>query len=112
MWEQIREAFSEHLAPHFHIEEEHLLPALEAIGEGALAEHVRADHTALRALLAADAPDRPSILRFGELLESHIRYEERQVFEPTQDRLPASALQAIASACRSIPRVCPSFLEE
>ena len=110
MWEQVLEAFSRHLEPHFQIEDQHLLPALEAIGEMALAQRVRDDHTALRGLRQSQAPSRSLLARFGELLESHIRYEERQVFETVQDRLPARSLQAIAAACRSIPRVCPASL--
>jgi len=110
VWDQVLEAFSSHLEPHFQIEDHHLLPALEAIGEVALAQRVRDDHTALRALRQSEALSRSLLGRFGQLLESHIRYEERQVFETTQDRLPARALQAIASACRSIPRVCPASL--
>lgn len=105
VWEQVREAWSSHLEPHFRIEEEHLLPALDAIGEGALAARIRADHAELRALLDA-APDRAPLGRFGAQLEAHIRYEEREVFEPTQDRLPAASLAAIAAACREIPRTC------
>jgi len=50
VWEQVLEAFSSHLEPHFQIEEKHLLPALEAIGEDSLASRVREDHSALRAL--------------------------------------------------------------
>lgn len=111
VWEQVLEAFSSHLEPHFQIEEQHLLPALEAIGEAALAARVRQDHSALRTLQRIEVPNRALVKRFGELLESHIRYEERQVFEPTQERLPARALQAIAVACQAIPRVCPASLK-
>ena len=99
VWKQVLEAFASHLNPHFQIEEQHLLPALEAIGEASLADRIRQDHRALRALRDSEAPSRSRILHFGELLESHIRFEERQVFELTQDRLPARALKAIAAAC-------------
>jgi len=110
VWQQVLEAFAGHLEPHFRIEEDHLLPALEAIGEGSLAERIREDHRELRALRDAGHPTRASVARFGELLEAHIRYEERQVFEPVQQRLPARALQAVARACREQPRVCPTSL--
>jgi len=110
MWEQVLEAFSSHLEPHFQIEERYLLPALEAIGEASLARRIREDHGALRALRDAGAASRAAIDHFGALLESHIRYEERQVFEPTQDRLPARTLEAIAAACRAIERSCPASL--
>jgi hemerythrin-like domain-containing protein len=111
VWNQVLEAFSNHLEPHFQIEERHLLPALEAIGEASLAGRIREDHSALRALRESDASSRTLINHFGELLESHIRFEERQVFEPTQDRLPARALKAIAAACEANPRICPVSLK-
>jgi len=111
VWEQVVEAFAGHLEPHFEIEEEHLLPALEAIGEVSLASRIRADHAALRELHRAGSPSRSSLERFGELLETHIRFEERQVLEPTQDRLPPRALESIAAACQSIPRVCLAVLD-
>jgi len=97
-WQEVLDAFAGHLEPHFGIEEEHLLPALEAIGEAALASRIREDHEALRALRASQPPDASVVARFGELLEAHIRFEEREVFEPTQHRLPARALTAIAAA--------------
>ena len=106
VWNQVAEAFSSHLEPHFLIEENLLLPALEAIGEISLATRIREDHCALRALRETDDPTRTVIQRFGELLESHIRFEERQVFEPTQHRLPARVLDAIAAACEANSRSC------
>lgn len=104
IWTQVLEAFSSQLEPHFQIEEQHLLPALEAIGESSLADRIREDHRALRALRDSKAPSSTLLNHFGELLESHIRFEERQVFEATQDRLPADALARIAAACATKPR--------
>lgn len=112
LWKQVLEVFSSHLEPHFQIEEQHLLPALETIGEASLASRIREDHRALRNLRESETASRALVDRFGELLESHIRFEERQVFEPTQDRLPARALEAIAAACRANPRICSVLLEE
>jgi hemerythrin-like domain-containing protein len=109
VWAQVLEAFSSHLEPHFGIEERLLLPALDAMGEASLACRIREDHAVLRSLRDSGAPSRAVIDRFGELLDAHIRYEERQVFERVQDRLPASTLEAIAAACEANPRVCPAF---
>jgi hemerythrin-like domain-containing protein len=103
-WRHAREAFALSLSPHFQIEEEVLLPALESIGEAALAERIRDDHRALRALEREVAATRDRLEHFGALLEAHIRYEEREVFEPTQDRLPADAIEAIARACAAARR--------
>ena len=107
VWEEVLEAFSSHLEPHFQIEEQHLLPALEAIGEASLASRIRQDHAVLRALRESGGSSRSVIERFGELLDAHIRYEERDVFEATQDRLPASALKAIDSAYEAKPPARP-----
>lgn len=106
---RVREAFAAHLAPHFEIEERHLVPALDAIGETTLAERIRADHAALRALADAPAPGASELERFGRGLEAHVRFEEREAFEVAQAKLPAEALRAIAEACRAIPRTCPVF---
>lgn len=110
VWNQVLETFVCHLEPHFQIEEQHLLPGLEAIGEASLASQVREDHEALRALRDAEVVDRSLLARFGELLEAHIRYEERQVFEPTQHRVSVEVLKAIESACELVPRTCPASL--
>jgi hypothetical protein len=110
VWDQVLEAFDGHLAPHFQIEERLLVPALETIGEPALASRVRADHTALRALVETASPSRAVVEQFGLVLESHVRFEEREVFELAQSRLPAATLEAIAEACRTTPRVCPAAL--
>ena len=111
VWEQVCAAFADHLEPHFRIEEEYLLPALEAIDEGALAERIRADHAALREHETEAAPTAATIEAFGRLLEAHIRFEEREVFEPTQHRLAPEALRAIASACEEIPRGCDVLIQ-
>lgn len=110
LWAQVQELMTSHLEPHFRIEETILLPALEALGEESLVERIVDDHAALRELCAAHTPDRVRVVRFGELLESHIRYEERQVFESTQDRLSAKTLEAVAHACATLPRTCPASL--
>lgn len=109
-WQQLTQAFASHLEPHFRIEEKHLLPALEALGETDLAARIRGDHASLRDLAGAGSPSRARLERFGSQLEAHVRFEERRVFESTQHRLPAASLRAIAEACRSIPRTCPVSL--
>jgi len=111
-WRQVREAFPRQLEPHFVIEERFLLPALEGIGESELVARVREDHSSLRALAANITADAGMLERFGLLLEAHVRFEERQVFEVAQQRLPALALEAIAEACRTIPRAAASCTSE
>jgi len=111
-WRQVREAFPNHLEPHFVIEESVLLPALAAIGEEDLVRRVREDHTQLRALAAVDNASNEAIEAFGRLLETHVRFEERELFEVAQSRLTEAALEAVAEACRRIPRIAPTCVSE
>jgi hypothetical protein len=99
VWEAVLTAFSSDLEPHFQIEESFLLPALESLGEFELAARIRDDHARLRALRDTTPLTESLIDEFGRLLESHVRFEEREVFEHTQDRLPEAALRAISEAC-------------
>lgn len=107
-WAEVREAFPGRLDPHFRIEEAHLIPALEAAGETVMVERLREEHAALRALAAGQPATASSLERFGTLLEAHVRFEEREVFELAQRRLPAATLDAIAEACSDTPRETPA----
>lgn len=100
-WRGARQSYEHELRPHFEIEEAHLLPGLEEIGEGSLAERIRGEHDELRAALAAAETTERDLAAFAAKLEAHVRFEERDVFEPAQERLPAHVLDAIASACRA-----------
>lgn len=107
-WAAVREAFPSHLEPHFEIEEAHLVPALEAAGETVMVERLREEHAALRALAAEESATASTVERFGTLLEAHVRFEEREVFELAQRRLPAAILDTVAEACRNTPRKTPA----
>jgi hemerythrin-like domain-containing protein len=106
--ERLRVAFETHLEPHFEIEERYLLPALERLGERVLLERLQAEHADLRARAAGAGDSADCIVAFGERLESHVRFEERVVFEQTQDRLAEAELAAILEASARVPRSCAS----
>jgi hemerythrin-like domain-containing protein len=101
VWDAVARAFAQDLAPHFAIEERLLLPALTSVGEGALAERVRAEHVALRALLDDPRALATRLSAFGDLLRDHVRFEEREVFPVAQEKLSSAALDAVALACRA-----------
>ncbi|MFN2427309.1 MAG: hemerythrin domain-containing protein [Candidatus Binatia bacterium] len=111
-WRRVREAFPAHLEPHFVIEERFLLPALEKIGESEMVARVREDHALLRKLASATTASAGTVERFGLALEAHVRFEERQLFEVAQARLPAETLELVAQGCRTIPRVPPACIAE
>jgi len=85
--DELARAF-EGLAPHFALEERVLLPALVRAGRADLAARTIDEHTDLRVALA-------SPLRFAELLEAHVRFEERELFPACEELVP-DALDALA----------------
>ncbi len=106
-WAMVVRRFAGELEPHFELEEEYLLPVLESAGMEDWAERVRAEHARMRELTAEGAERGPEALaEFGQLLERHIRFEERELFEAAQDRIDASAFGRLAAACLLHPRTC------
>ena len=114
-----REALAFHadeVQPHAREEEEVLLPCAEAFdGEGCrriVAEHREMDVLADRISTALrDGGDpRPAMKELGELLDDHVRYEERAFFESVQRGLDAAALddlgRRLAAARGTRPRAC------
>jgi hypothetical protein len=91
-----------HGARHFEIEEELLLPALPP-GDADWAEgveRVRREHGEIREradrLLAGATPE--SARELGELLNGHVRFEERELFPLAEERLPDVELAALGRA--------------
>lgn len=82
-----------HLAPHFEMEEKHiftLLPAGNDLVERALAEHKR-----LKQLFNNETNLTQSLTEIAEELESHIRFEERILFNEIQQYASEEQLQLI-----------------
>jgi len=110
VWPGVLEFFALQIGPHFEIEERLLMPALTVLGESAMVERLTEEHERLRAFAAMSRITSAELGAFGALLEEHIRYEERQVFEQTQDRLAKETLDAIARASAQAARICPTTL--
>lgn len=86
-------AFAIQLEPHFLAEESGLVAALDAAGQVALTERTLIDHQTLRDLARRlAAGDATSLRPFGELLEAHIRFEERDLFPRAESILPPEML--------------------
>jgi hypothetical protein len=80
--------FGTELDPHFRVEEQGILIALDHAGEHELARRTRDEHQELRRRARALAtPDADTLLRFADLLAAHVRFEERRLFEAAQDML-------------------------
>lgn len=100
------EFWREETEPHFRKEEEVLLPVLARQGINLDREPVArmfAQHSSIRGLAARlggelerkDAREE-TLRELGELLEAHIRLEERVVFPVLEEDLPEDALEEIA----------------
>ena len=89
----LRARFDRDLDPHLRVEEDVLLPALRALGEGALAERVGRDHAHLRSCVAAaERGEFEGVAAFAERLAEHMRFEERELFPRCEQVLPGAAL--------------------
>ncbi len=93
---------------HFRREEEVLLPVLARYGQDVLYRgpvvEMLSQHARVRGLVMqlsdeyADGSLRPETIgEIGELLEAHIRLEEREVFPMIEEVLPEAALKEVAS---------------
>jgi len=87
---QALDVFAAELEPHFQAEEQGLLRLLAAAGQTELVERTLAEHAALRALAGElQRPDAATLRRFAELMEAHVRFEERELFEQAQKLMAA-----------------------
>jgi hemerythrin-like domain-containing protein len=95
------------LLAHFQIEEDLIFPAAAKSGLSELVNHLLAQHAEMRAKIAElptrrEEPNLPAILRsFGELLEGHIRREERELFPRVEALIENGAIAIDASLLKS-----------
>lgn len=87
---------------HFQVEEEILFPALRPFirEDDTVIEELLADHEQIRSLVArvgdqTDQALRRHLTTLGELLERHIRREERELFPIFEERLSAERADQI-----------------
>ncbi|MCF8151188.1 MAG: hemerythrin domain-containing protein [Burkholderiaceae bacterium] len=85
--QRVVKQFAAELEPHFRVEERDMLLRLTEDGQHDLVQRTLSEHAELRRLEAALAqPDAASLLRFGDLLAAHVRFEERELFEAVQNQ--------------------------
>lgn len=103
------------LQRHFFAEELHLQPdLLMAPATASYYDRMIEEHAAIRELILSmkdGAADLETIRSFAELLEKHIRFEERIYFEAIQSEVPAKQLAAIGTHLLSLEqeRSCVNF---
>jgi hemerythrin-like domain-containing protein len=91
-----------HLKPHFTLEEATVFPLAASFSDTlrSQTEQLQAEHRQLEALIqalpqATDATLPDELHEVGQLLEQHIRQEERVFFEQVQQELPEEELQQL-----------------
>ena len=90
-------AFKNELEQHFKDEEKWLFPELPA--DDGLRIQAETDHAGMRGLitqLGSDKKDIAALTQFADLLEKHIRFEERELFNHLQE-IPTERLLPIAA---------------
>ncbi len=103
-------AWAEEIEPHFH-DEERLLPPLMTVDER---ERLEKEHAALRALAvrakawaAEGDPGAAGVRQLGQMLDDHIRWEERELFMSIQQRTADQTLDALRDALQQIEKTRP-----
>jgi hemerythrin-like domain-containing protein len=98
---EIQLIFQQEVSIHFVAEEKTLFPAAEKFPDlRALVAELREEHEALRLFFSRAAErslDEEGLRRFGETLSTHIRKEERQLFEGMQERMTAGELATVGA---------------
>lgn len=94
----VMHAFVTHLQPHFIKEEELLFTKLAK--EDQLLAKAQEQHAVLRqmATKVSQSARMPQLVAFANLLEEHIRFEERTLFQHIEQHLPPDELTAIGAA--------------
>jgi hemerythrin-like domain-containing protein len=81
------ERWAQQFAPHFALEEQTLLPALERAGHTDVVAEVLMQHADLRQLverLRQDDALTLALVAWGDAMDTHVRFEERTVFPLAQ----------------------------
>jgi hemerythrin-like domain-containing protein len=84
-WAAVRHAYESELRPHFEEEEARVFPLLAAHAEKLVARALD-DHRRLRTL-ALGGSTLAELEELGQLLEAHIRFEERELFPAVEHTL-------------------------
>lgn len=78
-----------HLKSHFEAEEQYIFPILRDDDE--LVVQALSEHQQLEELFHLDTPDTDSLILLADLLNHHIRFEERILFAKIQCNLPLAS---------------------
>ncbi len=99
-----RDFFAANLVAHFRAEEDVLFPVLRAVPglEQAALSRLLEEHRVLERMVEQLDASAERLTAFADLLERHIRYEEREVFGRYQEHVPASVRAEVAAGIRRV----------
>ncbi|MBO9617862.1 MAG: hypothetical protein J7539_02405 [Niabella sp.] len=97
----VRYFYETHLRQHFHEEEATLFTNNDPYCQRALTEHKEIVQRVLQ--LTENEPDAAALISFADLLDAHIRYEERVAFPYLEQNLSQEQLDTIGNALRHLP---------
>lgn len=98
-WQQLQHSLIEQIEQHFKIEEEFLLQPLEQLGIASqLTEQIYAEHEEFARGAQLTNPNLVEIQRLAQLLKTHVRLEEQQLFPLAEQYLSAAQLHAAYTA--------------
>jgi hemerythrin-like domain-containing protein len=105
--DEFRKFFSTHLVPHFRAEEEVLFPLLKSVSaeSGALVERLLKEHAQIKAVipqLESNIGLGKLLFDAGDLLERHIRSEERELFPLFEHPVGAQEAEAAGEKIKKI----------
>jgi hemerythrin-like domain-containing protein len=95
-----------HIKPHFFQEEKILIPLMKA--DHPMAVQLKREHEYIRELILTidNEPDKHDFIRLANLLESHIRFEERELFQYLEQNLSTEQLIDIFEKLEVHPVSC------
>lgn len=87
--EYVKAKYTTELAPHFKKEEEILFPQVRSLSKdaGLLVTELIKEHELLQRMIRETGAEEEALDKIGDLLEKHIRKEERILFESVQAAL-------------------------
>ena len=111
---EIQQHYEQEIQYHFDAEEAHLFPEADKFPElSELVEQLRDEHKRLRrdfAEATARSLDAQRVRDFAELLSTHIRKEERELFEGMQNKMAPEELGRIGHGLNEVlgqvPEAC------
>lgn len=105
--QELRDFFTDNLVRHFRAEEDALFPKLRQLvpESAALLDQLARDHQQLRdaiARLESDSGLAKLVFDLGDLLERHIRKEERELFPLFEQHVGERAAEAVGAEIKKV----------